>query len=304
MEVLYRQLAAEGVKHRRSAILHILWLMPVLFLILEFLFFERPLLGQHSPSPKTLAIADDIQLKMVVTLWGGIFHPLFLALLPALLFRPEHRYRTWRHLHLMPTPRRGIFLAKAVYALICSAGVLLLISLLLWLERWVLGLLNPAMALPFHGLRMMKALGWLWLGSLPILAIYLWVADRINSLAVPLVFGLVGLLLTVALTGQELPQPWRRDLIPWVTPFAAAQQVILSGAKQQEVHSAGRFFQPEPNVLRLPSGRKVKTWQNIPDEELFPPPKPTPSWMFSVFSSGAGLLVLALAWVDSGRCRI
>jgi hypothetical protein len=304
MGAFFRQLAAEGLKLRQSAARRLVWVLPALFLAVEFLAFERPALGLRELTPKLQTMLDTVQLKAVLALWGGFLQPLLLALLPALLFRPEHRFKTWRHLHSLPTPRRGIFLAKAALALLLLAGSLALLGLLLWAERRALGLLNPALALPFHGRQMARLLGWLWLGSLPVLALYLWVSDRINSLAVPVVLGLVGLLLTIALTGQELPQPWRRDLIPWVLPYAAAERVVHTGSAQQEVHLAGQTFQPEPNVLRLPSGKKVKTWQNIPDEVLFAPPPPTPTWLLAVFSAGAGVLMLCLGWLDAGRCRV
>lgn len=299
-----RLMAAEGLKLRRSAALRLVWLLPLLFLAIEFLVFERPLLGLRTLTPKLQTTADEVQVKMVVALWGGFFHPLLLALLPALLFRPEHRFRTWRHLHALPPARLGLFLAKATWTLLLSAALLAVIGLLLWTERSLLGWLNPLLALPFHGLKMAKVLGWLWLGSLPVLALYLWMADRINSLAVPVVLGLVGLLLSITLMGQELPQPWRRDLIPWVLPYAAAEQVIHRGPIQQEAHLAAAIFQQEPDVLRLPTGKKVKTWQNVPDHVLFPPPPPTPAWLLAAFSLATGLVLLALGLVDARRNRI
>jgi len=299
-----RLMIAEGLKLRRSPALRLVWLLPLLFILVEGLFIERPFLSLRSLTLKAQTAWDLLQVKMVVALWGGFFHPLMLAILPALVFRPEHRFKTWRHLHTMPLARRGIFLAKAIYALLLSAVLLILIGLLLVVERKFIGWMNPLLALPLHGLQMAKALGWLWLGSLPVLALYLWVSDRINSLAVPVVFGLVGLLLTIALTGQELPQPWRRDLIPWVLPYAAAEQVIHQGPAQQEGHMALKEFQPEPNVLRLPSGKKVRTRQNVPDEVLFPPPPPTPAWLLAAFSLGTGALLLGLGYADAGRNRV
>jgi hypothetical protein len=296
-------MAAEGMKLRRSPALRLVWLLPLLFALIEGLVIERPFLNLQALTPKAKTTLDFLQVKMVVALWGGFFHPLMLAILPALIFRPEHRFKTWRHLHAMPLSRQGIFLAKATYALLLSAAMLILIGLLLWVDRRALGWLNPLLVFPFHGLQMAKALGWLWLGSLPVLALYLWISDRINSLAVPIVFGLLGLLLTISLTGQELPQPWRRDLIPWVLPYAAAEQMVRSGPSQQEAHLAGVLFQPEPNIVRLPSGKKIKTWQNIPDEMLFPPPPPTPSWLIATFSLLAGILILALGYADAGRNR-
>jgi hypothetical protein len=297
-------MAAEGLKLRRSAAFRLVCLLPFLFLAVEFLVFERPGLGLSSLSPKLRATLDTLQLKMLVGLWAGFVHPLMLALLPALIFRPEHRFKTWRHLHSLPTSRRGIFLAKAAYTLLLTAGVLAVIGILLWTERRILGGINPVIAMPLHALQMAKLLGWLWLASLPVTAIYLWVSDRINSLAVPTVLGLVGLLLTIALTGQDLPQPWRRDLIPWVLPYAAAERVIHSGTSQQEVHMAGAYFQPEPDILRLPSGKKVRTHQNVPDDVLFPPNAPTPAWLIALFSLGTGCLFLCLGLADAGRNRV
>jgi len=298
-----RLLAAEGLKLRRSPAVRLVWMLPLLFVGLEFLFFELPTLGLRQFPPGLQAVLEDGQAKLVVGLWGGLFHPLVLALLPALLFRPDHRCKTWRHLHAMPLPRRQFFLAKVVATLLLSAAMLGLVGLLLLLERRALGALNPLLAVPFHGLRMARMLGWLWLGSLPVLAIYLWVSDRISSVAVPVVFGLLGLLLAITLTGQELDRPWRRDLNPWILPYAAAERVIHKGPGQQEVHLVAKPFQPEPNVIRAPSGRKYKTQQNIPNELLFPSPPPTPAWLLAAFSSLGGLLLLGLGWLDAGRPR-
>ncbi len=303
MPAFSRLLAAEGLKLRRSQAARLVWLLPLLFVGVEFLVFERPTLGYRSLTPDQGAMLAGLQVKLVLQLWGGFFHPLMLALIPALLFRPEHRFKTWRHLHAMPVPRRQFFLAKAAWALALCAAALALVGVLLLLERSALRSLNPLLALPSNALRMARTLGWLWLGSLPVLAIYLWVSDRINSLAVPVVFGLIGLILTVSLSGQELSQPWRRDLIPWVLPYAAAERSVHTGTAQQEVQAAGRIAQPEPGIIRAPSGRKYKFHQNIPDELLFPPPPPTPTWLLALASGVGGALLLALGWLDAGRRR-
>lgn len=309
MRTFSHLLAVEFLKLRRSPALRMVWVLPLLFLILEFLIFERPAIAQQTLTPKSAAIFDTMQIKVLGSLWAGFFHPLMLALLPALLFRPEHRFKTWRHLHAMPVPRRGIFLAKAATLLLLFAASLGLLGLGLWAERGLIGRLNPILAFPFHGFEMAKVLGWLWLGSLPLLALYLWVSDRINSLAVPIVFGLLGILLTISLSGSDLsglenPKPWKRDLIPWVLSYFCAQRAIQDADIRQEVHTAGTLFQVEPNVIRLPSGRKVKTTQPVPDEVLFPPPPPTPIWILATFSLGAWAALLGLGVFEAGRNRI
>ena len=308
MRTFYHLMAAEFLKLRHSAALRMVWLLPLLFLLLDFWVFERPALGQRSLPPQYAATLDTMQIKLVGSLWAGFFHPLMLALLPALLFRPEHRFKQWKHLHALPVPRRGIFLAKALtLALLCAIS-LGLIGLGFWIERSLLGRLNPLLAFPFHGLALAKVLAWLWLGSLPLLALYLWVSDRINSLAVPIVFGLLGIMLTISLSGSDLsglenPKPWKRDLIPWVLAYSCAQRAIEDSHIRQEVHVASKIFQVEPNVIRLPSGKKVKTVQAVPDEVLFPPPPPTPAWVLATFSLGAGFALLCLGIADAGRNR-
>lgn len=304
MRAFYRLLMAEIIKLRRSALLRLIWLMPLLFLTTEWFLLERPSAGLRTMTPALRSLLEGAQIQALVAIWGGFFYPLLLALLPALLFRPEHGSKSWKHLFAQPTSRRSLFLVKAFLGVVLCGTVLALLGLLLWIEREFMGWWNPILALPFHGIRVAKLLGWLWLGSFPVMAIYLWVSHRISSTAIPVVFGIVGLLLTVALTGQELAQPWRRDLIPWVLPYALAERSTHTGVSQQEAHLIAKPFQAEPNVLRLPSGRKIRTWQNIPDEELFPPPPPTPLWLFSVFSVAGGLLFLALGWADAGRNRL
>ncbi|MBK7293029.1 MAG: ABC transporter permease [Holophagaceae bacterium] len=283
-----RLLAAEGLKLRRAPAWRVVWMLPLLFVALQALVVERPFLALPALTPQVQATLEGLPLKSLVAFWAGVFYPLAVALVPALLFRPEHRFKAWRHLHSQPVARRGIYLAKAAWALLLCTIMLALVGLLLWAERKLLGFWNPALALPFHEDKVVRVLGWLWLSTLPLLAFYLWVSDRINSLAVPVVFGLAGLLLTIALAGQELPQPWRRDLIPWVLPYAAAEQVMRQDATQQQAHVAGKEFQQEANSIRLPSGKKIRTWQNIPDEVLFPPPPPTPVWLLGSFSACAG----------------
>lgn len=302
-------MAAEFLKLRRSAALRMVWLLPLLFLLLEFLFFERPALSLRSMSPQAYGVFDTLQIKMVGSLWAGFFQPLMVAMLPALLFRPEHQFKQWKHLHSQPVPRRGIYLAKALILLLLCATSLSLIELGFWIERSLLVRLNPLLDFPFHSLELAKVLGWLWLGSLPLLALYLWVSDRINSLAVPIVFGLLGMMLTISFSGSDLsglenPKPWKRDLIPWVLSYFCAQRAIQDVHIRQEVHTAGIPFQVEPNIIKLPSGRKVKTWQPVPDDVLFPPPPPTPIWVLATFSLGAGFALLCLGIADAGRNRV
>lgn len=304
MSLFLRLVASELIKLRRSGALRLVWLLPVFFIALEFTFFERPVLSVSSGSAQLSDSFNYIQIKMVGLVWAGLFHPLMVAMLPALVFRPEHRFSLWRHLQAMPVPRRSIHIAKILIVFVLCAASLGIVGFGLWLERMLLAWVNPALAFPFHFYPMVALMGWLFLGSVPVVAIYIWVSDRINSLAVPVVFGLIGVLLNISLSGAEVPQAWKRDLIPWVLPYSCAQSAIDHHTPRQSAHLAGKMFQEEPNVLRLPSGRKIKTRQNIPDEVLFPPPPPTPKRTLALFSLVLGAILIGTGLFDSARNRL
>lgn len=302
MGTFLRLLTAECLKLRRSVALRTAWLLPLMFLLLDLSAFERPYLRIQTWPHGANQAYQAMPIKLVVGLWAGFFQPVLIALLPAFLYLPEHRFKLGRRLYILPTPKRWIFLAKAFWLLAMSAGSLALVAGGMFLIRLASAQFNPLLASPFPWTTILRILGWTWLGSLPLLAFYLWASERINSLAVPVMFGLIGILLTIALSGQDLPQAWKRDLNPWVLPYACAQRGMPDHGPEK-VHQAAKMFQEEPNVLRLPSGRKIRTWQNVPDDVLFPPSPPTPRYILSAFSLGAALLIFAIGYANSGRIR-
>jgi hypothetical protein len=241
--------------------------------------------------------------RAVLGIWGGFIHPILVALIPAWLTQIEHKAKAWRLLWTLPHHRASTVMAKFITSALLLAGTLAWLGLLFILERSLVGWLYPASQLTFEPYRMARLMGWMWLGSLPLLVFYGWISTRVSALAIPLVFSLSGLLLVVALTGQELEHPWKRDLIPWVLPYAAAERVVHTGPQQQAGHIAGHPFQDEPNVFRLPSGRKIRTWQNIPDEVLFPPPPPTSGRLMGGFSLLLTAVLLLLAATDQTRAN-
>jgi ABC-2 type transport system permease protein len=303
MFAFWRLLKAEREKLRKSPLARLLWLMPLLFVGIEFFLFEYKLFGVKQIPGEFRHVIDTAQIKMTGALWGGFFYPMLTALLPALLFRHEHRNHTWRHLGAMPVPKAHVFFAKAIWALALSAASLAIVWASLWVVRSLMQYAAPQLEMPFNGMALASVLGWLWLGSLPVMSIYLWLSNRISSLAVPVVFGVVGILLSSALTSQEVPEPWKRDFIPWVTPNICTAQVLAAADANKNANLLGSLFVEEEDIIRLPSGRKIKTWQNIPDYVMFPPPPPTPPLVLASYSIVACMTMLILGGLDAARCR-
>ncbi|HJW33762.1 MAG TPA: ABC transporter permease [Holophagaceae bacterium] len=304
MSTFLRLIRAEFIKLRRSPALRLIWLLPGLFVLVDFVVTGRFALGMRGMTPELQKLMINAPLKSIADQWSGYFHPLLIALLPALLLRPEHRFKAWKHLEVQPVGRRGFYLAKVTLLGLGFAGSLALVAVLLWSEWKLLGWLNPLARFAFPWQALGRVLGWSFLGSLPLLALYLWLADRINNAAVPVMFALVGLLLTMSLGGKELIPLWRRDFIPWVLPYTCAQQAIEDPSARQEVHSAQMpYYDPATEVV--PTSKRVgrlRVTQTAPEALLKPPP-PTPPWMLAVFSLVCGLALVGLGLVDSGRDR-
>ncbi len=297
-------LVAEVRKLRRSAAFRLLWVFPVLFLLADFLLSGLPLLLTRNLTAEAHQGLSALPIKSLADTWSGYFHPLLLALLPPLLFRSEHRFSLWKHLHVQPVSRRAVFAAKALILALSFGLVLSTILVLLWAESRLIGYLNPLVRSAFPWLALIRVLAWSYLGSLPLLALYLWLSDRINNAAVPIMFAMVGLLLTISLGGKELTPMWRRDFIPWVLPYTCAQQAIDIPGARQEMHAAQKPFYNEQklDVPKVTIVGKYRIEIQDPDEMLGTPP-PTSKWALTAFSLGCALALLALGLVEAGRDR-
>ncbi|NWJ42146.1 MAG: ABC transporter permease [Geothrix sp.] len=304
MAQLLNLLVSEVRKLRRSAALRLLWVFPVLFILVDVLLSGLPLLLTRQLTAEAQQGLNAIPIKSLADTWSGYFHPLLVALLPPLLFRSEHRFSLWKHLHVQPVSRRAIFATKALILGLCFGLVLSAILALLWVESRLIGYLNPLVHSAFPWTALIRVLAWSYLGSLPLLALYLWLSDRIDNAAVPIMFAMVGLLLTISLGGKELYPMWRRDFIPWVLPYTCAQQAIDIPGARQEMHTAQKPFYNEQklSVPKVTIVGKYRIEIQDPDDLLGIPP-PTSKWALGTFSLGCTLVLLTLGLVEAGRDR-
>ncbi len=304
MPVMVQLVRAEALKLRRSPALRLIWVLPTLFILLDFILTGFLALRVQHVTPEIRHALESSPLKSLANYWSGYFHPLLLALMPALIMRSEHRFGLWKHLHVQPVPRRTLYLVKSLVLALAFGSALGLAEVLLWAEWAILGRLHPLVHFAFPWFKVAKLLAWSFLGSLPLLSLYLWLSDRINSGAVSIMFALVGLILTLSLGGNELDPMWRRDFIPWVLPYTCAQQSIDDVGARQEIPAAQLSYN-KPLKLERPKDitmGKQRIVIDFPDDFGKPLP-PTPAWMLAIFSLGSSIVFLGLGILEAGRNR-
>lgn len=311
MAALLRLLHVEVLKLRRSPVWYVLWVLPLVFVMLDYRAYGRVVVATADPTPLQLALFPYLPLKALAVLWAGLIHPLLLALLPPLIVHGEHRSNMWKHLHTLPVSRRGQYFVKGMVLLLLHALALVIVAFALRIEWGLIATFHPKAHVEFLWMPLLKTLAWMFLGSLPVIFFYLWIADRITSAAVPVILGLIGLMLTVALAGQELYPLWQRDIIPWVLPYTCTQRSITQVEARQEIPMAALPYHKKFEMPKLPKidEKKLKVRFRIItelpyDEELgLKPPPPTPTWLLLVFSLGGGAALFGIGLLDAGRNR-
>lgn len=302
MSPMFRLVWAELLKLKQGAVLRVVCLLPLGFAVLDALFFRRGLLAMSALPGGDTSLVFHAMVKGLGGFWMGFFHPLLMVMVPALVFWPEHRHSQWKHLHAQGTGRIPLHAAKVlvIAGLVAAAtGLAVLCHLLEWR---VLARVNPLLAQDYPWGVSLAMAGWSLLGSLPLLGLYVWMADRVANLAVPLVFGLIGCMLTLGLSGAEVKPSWRRDFIPWLLPYVSAQQGLPVQART-ETHQVAEAFRYDPNVVVSPSGRRYRVVSSTPESELFPPPPPTSRRALAWYGALAGAFLLGLGCWDAGRRR-
>jgi lantibiotic transport system permease protein len=167
-----------------------------------------------------------------VGLWAYFMLPMSVTALSVLMANVEHRGGMWDHLLALPIARWRVFAAKAVVMMLVVAAM----SILLAIEIRFVGSMvesfvsRKAPTGEFPWVAMFVALGAMWLASLFVCMLQLWVALHFRSFVVPLTMGLAGTFITVVAVGAR-----ESVFVPWVMPVSvlvsegtrAAQAVTL-----------------------------------------------------------------------------
>jgi lantibiotic transport system permease protein len=160
-------------------------------------------------------------IKNASSFWGMFLLPLTVAMLSALLAQVEHANRMWDHLLALPVARWKFFVAKATVLMALLALSTLIFTLELRLVALLLDRLVPTRApighfpwaLLGHNLFMM------WLLSLMLGMVQLWIALSQRSFVTPVIVGISGTFIGLVAGGAS-----EAILFPWALPSMAIIQ--------------------------------------------------------------------------------
>lgn len=226
---LWRSLTAEVLKLKRTLALWMVFIAPLAIAGFIFAVTLSRELNDASPDPW------DQFSSIVLTLWGLLMLPLFVALEMALLGGLESTEKQWKHLFVLAIPRPALYGAK----LLVGLGLIGLSTLVLWggmlAAGWGLRWLRPDLgfAAPAPWLSMLQAVGRTYLAAWLVLALHLWLSLRWQSITLALGIGMTATVLGAFLIRSARWSPWYPWVLPGVTllgtPSGQAQALLLGG---------------------------------------------------------------------------
>ena len=194
-------------------------------LIAIFTFFN--MLRGKAPQPW------DMWMVSACGVWAFFMLPMSVTALTALVAHMEHGPRSWDHLRALPLPRWRLYAAKAVCVLalvaLMSAAVLALTWGAVTLAVGIKPQVEPAGA--FEAGRYAGLMGRMFLASVLMVAIQLWVALRYASFVPALAVGIGGTFFSVVATSAKQGAffPWQMPVNLLATEAWRAQTALALG---------------------------------------------------------------------------
>ncbi|HEU4834998.1 MAG TPA: ABC transporter permease, partial [Pyrinomonadaceae bacterium] len=118
---LFRALHAELLKLKRTLAFRVIFVLPLLIALLQFLVILRT--KKYAPGFNLWQTHPTNSFQI----WAVFMMPLLIALVTALLNGIEHSDKQWKHLFALPVPRHAVYFAK----LIVAQGLILTSTLVL-----------------------------------------------------------------------------------------------------------------------------------------------------------------------------
>lgn len=155
--------------------------------------------------------------RFALPLWALFLAPMVIAAFTALTAQIEHKGQGWDHLLALPIARWRIFAAKIVVTFAAVVAMTVLVLGFASLGTLVGGALGPGLPREAFPWAKLVEQGALMIASITTLAaIQLWVALRFANFVVPLVVGIGGTLVALAVMITRTQQA---EWFPWVLPY-------------------------------------------------------------------------------------
>ena len=157
--------------------------------------------------------------RFALPIWCLFLGPMVAAAFTALMAQIEHRGSGWDHLLALPIPRWRIYAAKMAVIFAATFVMLLLVigfTVIGTLVGGNFGSVLPEEPFPWHKIVRQT---FLIFGSMAALtALQSWIALRFANFVIPLVAGIGGTLVAMAVMMTRTKQA---DWFPWVLPYKA-----------------------------------------------------------------------------------
>jgi hypothetical protein len=192
-------------KLRRSLALLLAAAVPLLIAV--FTFFN--LLRDRHPRPW------DMWMLSESAVWAFFMLPMSVIALTALVAQTEHAPRSWDHLRALPVPRWRLYAAKFAMVMLLlglmTATVFLTGAAAVWLAAQLKPALKPTGN--FDAMRHVGVLTRMYLSSMLLIAVQLWLALRYASFVPALAIGIGGTFFAVVGTSARIGV-----VLPWQIP--------------------------------------------------------------------------------------
>lgn len=213
----------EYQKLRRSLALLVAAVVPLLIAV--FTFFN--LLRDQHPRPW------DMWMLSVSAVWAFFMLPMSVIALTALVAQTEHAPRSWDHLRALPVPRWQFYAAKAAMVMLVVALMTVAVFLTGAAAVWLAAQLKPWRT-PighFNTLRYVSVLTRMYLSSMLLIAVQLWLALRYASFVPALAVGIGGTFFAVVGTSARIGVvlPWQIPVNMLASNPARADVALLIG---------------------------------------------------------------------------
>ena len=207
---LVRALHAELLKLKRTLAFRVVFVLPLLIALLQFLVILRT--RNYAPGFNLWQTHPTNSFQI----WAVFMMPLLIALVTALLNGIEHSDKQWKHLFALPVPRPAVYFAKLVVA----QGLILMSTLVLAVFTVIVGIagtyLRPELvnAGPVPYVWIAKQAAFVWLASWLIIAIHTWISMRWAGFPIALGAGIGGTFFALFAASASLGKYY-----PWLLPM-------------------------------------------------------------------------------------